>query len=125
MISLKLRIVIGIVVIVYFYIVMLLLIKKKLLLRYSLLWLLVGGVMFIVALEPEILTFFTELVGIELPVNGLFLVGISFSVILIMSITSIVSTQSQKINTLIQDNAILEKRIRELEHIIKGEKADG
>ena len=53
--------------------------------------------------------------------NGLFIIGIGFIVMILMAITSIVSKQNKKIRTLIQDNAILEKRVRELE---EGEKIE-
>ena len=48
-------------------------------------------------------------------VNALFLLGIGFVIILVMSLTAIVSHQTERIRTLAQDNAMLEKRIRDLE----------
>ena len=50
--------------------------------------------------------------------NGLFALSIGFILSILMAVTSIVSRQLKKINRLIQENAILEKRIRELEHVV-------
>ena len=53
--------------------------------------------------------------GIELPINGLFTIGIGFIIMILMSLTAIVSGQKKEIRILIQKMALLEKRIRELE----------
>lgn len=66
-------------------------------------------------LFPTLLTFMVHLFGIELPVNGIFAICIFFLIILLMSITSIVSKQTERIRTLTQYTATLEKRIRQLE----------
>lgn len=50
--------------------------------------------------------------------NGLYVICIGFMIMLLMSLTSIVSRQAFKIRSLVQDNALLEKRIRELEKVV-------
>ena len=47
--------------------------------------------------------------------NGLFALSVFFIIIILMSLTSIVSKQTEKIRTLTQENALLEERIRKLE----------
>jgi hypothetical protein len=47
--------------------------------------------------------------------NGLFVLAIGFVMAILMSLTSIVSKQSERIRALVQVIAMLEKRIRELE----------
>jgi hypothetical protein len=89
--------------------------KKTLELKYTLLWIFAGIIMAIIVLFPGILQSFIGLVGITSFMNGLFVICIGFIIILMMSLTSIVSRQAFKIRTLIQDNAMLEKRIRDLE----------
>lgn len=73
---------------------------------------------------PGILVTVTKFLGIESNMNGLFIFAIGFIIVILMSITAIVSKQSQRIKVLVQSQAIMEKRIRELENEHKGEKAD-
>ena len=47
--------------------------------------------------------------------NGLFSVLLFFILTIIMSLTAIVSRQSERIRALVQSQALLEERIRELE----------
>lgn len=116
MISISLRICLVIALIFYFVIILALLKRKSLLLKYTLLWMLSGMGMIILIVFPQLLNFVVLLVDIKSPVNGLFAFGIFFILLILMSITSIVSKQSEKIKLLVQDNALLEKRIRELEN---------
>ena len=64
---------------------------------------------------PELLSRIIKIFGIQSNMNGLYLFCIAFMMMILMSITSIVSKQNKKIRTLIQENALLEKRIRDLE----------
>ncbi len=84
-------------------------------LKYILLWLFSGLVMGILVLFPQLLEIFVKLVGIETPMYGLFLVGIFFILLILMSLTAIVSKQTERIKNLAQNHAMLEKRLRELE----------
>lgn len=110
------RITIICAVIIYYIIILKYLKEKTLNLKYSLLWLFAGLVMVILAIFPQLLNVMSGLIGIYNPVYALFLVAIGFVIVILMSITSIVSRQNRKIRTLIQENAILEKRIRDLEN---------
>ena len=113
--SITLRIFILIGIIFYFVLIFHFLRKKELALKYTLLWLAAGVIMLFFDLFPTLLTFMVHLFGIELPVNGIFAICIFFLIILLMSITSIVSKQTERIRTLTQYTATLEKRIRQLE----------
>jgi len=113
--SIYLRISLGIVVIAYFWCIIYLIKKKMLLLKYILLWLFTGIVMGILILFPQLLNLFVQVVGIQTPMFGLFLVGIFFSLLISMSLTAIVSRQTERIKNLTQNNAMLEKRIRKIE----------
>lgn len=117
MISSSLRICLSIALIIYFILIFVFLKKRALSLKYTLLWIFSGFVMGVLIIFPSILEFIIEIIGIELPVNGLFAFGLFAILIILMSITSIVSKQSNRINTLVQEQALLEKRIRELENI--------
>ena len=64
---------------------------------------------------PKLLSLLTKMLGIESTMNGLYVLCIGFIIIILMALTSIVSRQSIKIRALIQENAMLEKRMREIE----------
>lgn len=113
--SLTLRIVLITGVLFYFVILINLLKKNLLALKYTLLWILTGIVMGVLVLFPGLLERVIILIGIELPVNGLFAFGIGFIIIILMALTSIVSRQGEKIRILTQQTALLEKEIRESE----------
>lgn len=105
----------GGVVILYFWCILYFIKKKMLALKYILLWLFSGFIMGMLVLFPSFLEIFVKLVGIETPMYGLFLVGIFFTLLISMSLTAIVSKQTERIRNLTQNHAILEKRVRELE----------
>lgn len=116
MIPSTLRVVLIIGVIIYFVIVLMFLKNKALALRYTLLWLAAGVVLGIMVIWPKTLVGFVHLLGISSNMNGLFILSIAFLVMILMSITSIVSKQADKIKNLTQTIAKMEKRIRELEN---------
>lgn len=115
MISNRLQILFLIAIALYYVVLFYLLKKKSLSLKYTLLWLFSGLVMLVFVLFPGLLTMFAELAGVGVPTNALFAI-ISFCMImLLISITSIVSKQTERIKILTQTLAILENRVRELE----------
>lgn len=111
--TLKAVLIIG--VFIYFIIVFMFLKKKELALKYTLLWLIAGVVLGIMVIWPHTLTWFIHLLGITDNMNGLFILCIAFLMMILMSITSIVSRQTEKIKNLTQTISKMEKRIRELE----------
>lgn len=115
MLSYSLRIFLAIALVVYFFMIIIFLKKKSLSLRYTLLWIFAGVMMGIFLVFPQLLDQLIAMVGIKSTMNGLFALSIFFLLILCMTITSIVSKQSNHIKSLAQNNAFLEKRIRELE----------
>lgn len=115
MIADRLRISLIIALICYFVLIMIFLKRRDISLKYTLLWIFAGIFMGVLVLWPEILTRITFLIGIETSMYGLFILAIAFIIAILMSITAIVSKQSEKIRSLTQTIAMLEKRIRELE----------
>lgn len=111
----RLQIVMIVIEVFYFAIILGLLKKKKLMLSYSLLWILSGIVLLVLTIFPELLKKCFKLIGVESPMNGLLSLCIFCIMIILISLTSIVSKQAQTIRGLTQSNAILEKRVRELE----------
>lgn len=113
----QLRMSLCIGMLIYFIIIFFFLRKKSLSLKYTLLWIAFGTVMLLVVAFPDILNTI-HLLGISSPVNGIFAI-IQFAILTILiSITSIVSKFNEKIKRLIQVNAELEKRIRDLETLL-------
>ena len=110
-----LRIVLAIVIILYFIVVISLLKRKQLALRYTLMWLLFGVVMALLVIFPVLLELMRRAFGFVDAMNALYICAMGFAFVLLMAVTSIVSKQSEKIKELIQSNALLEKRVRELE----------
>ncbi len=102
-------------IILYFIVVFGILKRKAISLKYSLLWLLSGLVMLVIALCPQSVEWVSGVLGIVSPVNTVFIIAIFFMILILMSLTSIVSKQTEKIKVLIQTIGILEKRIRDLE----------
>ena len=110
-----LRVVLIAAIIVYFIMILIFLKNKTLELRYTLLWMFAGMILAVLVIWPELLSRLVRLAGIQSNMNGLFIMAIAFIVMIMMSLTSIVSRQTNKIRHLIQEIAILEKRVRELE----------
>lgn len=119
MISNSLRVFLALAIVLYFFIIIVLLKRRSLSLKYTLLWMLSGIAMSVLIVFPKIIDWIVYLVDIKSPVNGLFACGIFFILLILMSITSIVSKQSERVKELVQDNALLEKRIRELEQKVE------
>ena len=115
MLPINLRITLIIAVLCYFILILVFLKRKALELKYTLLWLLAGVVLGAFVLFPHLLVYLTKFLGIESTMNGLYVLCIGFIIIILMALTSIVSRQTRKIRELIQENAMLEKRIREVE----------
>lgn len=99
----------------YFALIILFIKKKTLSLKYTFMWILGGIIMLLFTLFPGVFISLIKMSGVTSVMNGLFALCIFFVMIILMSLTSIVSKQSDTIRKLVQDNAMLEKRIRELE----------
>lgn len=89
--------------------------KKQLSYRYTLLWLFFSFVIVLIAIFPQIIMSIAKFIHIETPVNALFLIAIGAMILIIFFMTIGYSKHSEKITKLVQTNALLEKRIRELE----------
>jgi hypothetical protein len=124
MIPSTLRITLIVAVICYFIIILYFLKQRALNLKYTLLWLLAGVVMGILVIVPELLTAIIHVFGIQDNMNGLFIFCIGFMLMILLSLTSIASRQNRKVRTLTQELAILDKRVRELEDMVRRDKPE-
>lgn len=89
--------------------------KKQLSYRYTLLWLFFSFVIVLIALFPQIIMIIAQWFHIETPANALFLMAIGANILIIFFMTIGYSKHSEKITRLVQTNALLEKRLREIE----------
>lgn len=105
-------------VICYFIIILYYLKQRVLNLKYTLLWLLAGAVMGLLAIFPDLLVLVIHLFGIEDNMNGLFIMCIVFIVMILMALTSIASRLDRKVRKMVQEIGIMDKKIRELEEKI-------
>ena len=100
---------------VYFVIIAVMLKKHMLGLRYALLWIVCGIGILVVACFPDIIFRASAWVGISNPVNAMFFLFSGFTVILLLSLTSIASKMSEQNLRLTQALALLEGRVYQLE----------
>ncbi len=124
MLPIRLKVSLLAAVLVFFVIVLSMLKRRRLTLKYTLLWLLTGAVMLIFVVFPELLQSLAGFIGAQTLMNTLYLLIIGFILVLLMMLTSIVSKQTERIAFLAQANAILEKRVRELEESKRRETTD-
>lgn len=111
----SLRIVLSIALVIYYACIFYFLKKKSLTLKYTLLWLFTGFVMVLIVIFPQALEQILHWVGVVELTNGLFGIVCFALLIILLSITSIVSILNEKMRRLVQQCAMYEKRIRELE----------
>ncbi len=111
----KLRLFLAAGIIFYLLLILRFLKRKELNLKYTLLWLLTAAVMLLVVLFPGMIGWAAHAVGIIEPVNFVFVIEGLFVLLLLLSLTVIVSHTTDRIYRLTQSQAIVEKRVRELE----------
>ena len=89
--------------------------KGKLEVKYSIIWLAFSLCMIIFACFPYTVLVLNDIAGVIDPVNFIFFIQIVFILLILLSVSAVISGFSKKIKQLAQKNAILEKRVRELE----------
>lgn len=99
----------------YLGIILCLLKKRRLTVRYALLWLMSAAAFLLFAIFPYIVLVLTNLLGMTVPINTVFILVTVFVLLLLLSLSSAVSTHAQKQKRLAQENALLEARVRQLE----------
>ena len=96
---------------------------KKIEVKYSIIWLAFSATMILFALFPYLVLVLGDISGVANPVNFIFMTLFAFSLLIMLSLSAVISGFSTKIKRLAQTNALLEKRVRELENKLenKGE----
>jgi hypothetical protein len=88
--------------------------KNKLKEKYALLWLSVGIVMFILAIFQNLLYWITYILGIQMPINTVFFLGIFFMILINIHISLVISNLSEQNKILAQKIALLESALNNL-----------
>lgn len=89
--------------------------KRKLDLKYTLSWFFLILLFIVLDLFPGIIKWLSDLIGIKVPSNMLFFVGISVCLIVIYTQTVAISKLNDEIRTLSQKMGILDKKVDELD----------
>ena len=88
--------------------------KGQMSVKYSLLWLALAVVLVIFAVFPYVVYVLRDLLDVQMPVN------LVFMLLVLLSLSIGVSQLADKCKRLTQENAILEKRVRDLEKKLSG-----
>lgn len=75
-------------------------------LKYSLIWLVTSGLIVLFSVFPKIVFWFTHLIGIETPINTLFLFAIFFLLVISFLQNIIISRLNERIKKMAQEIAI-------------------
>ena len=93
--------------------------------KYSLLWLGLSIVLVIFAACPYVVIVLRDILDIEMPVNLVFLLMFCFVLVVLLSLSIAITQLADKCKRLTQENALLEKRVRELERRLPPEDRRG
>lgn len=86
--------------------------RRKLREEYSFLWLVMGFGLLVLAAFPDILNTLSHIVGIMLPVNTLFFIGLLFVFLICLYFSLRISSLTNQVKNLMQEVALLEARLR-------------
>jgi len=90
--------------------------RRRLMERYALLWLFSSTVILGLAVWQEALDKIARLMGIASAPNALFFVAVGFILVLLLHFSAAMSRLTDQSKVIAQRHAILEQRIRDLEH---------
>ena len=93
--------------------------RGKLEVKYAIIWLAFSLAMILFSIFPSLVFKLGDLTRVINPVNFVFMVQIIFILLILLSVSAVISGFSKKIKRLAQANALLEKRVRELERQMK------
>ena len=122
MMTLRFQIIIAIIVICGLIYLVNLIRRNRLELKYALSWIIVGVLVLICDCFPNVINYFSDILGIATPVNMLFFLGFIFVAMIILTLTVALSIASSSVKRLTQKIALLDNRIKELEEKNKVEK---
>ena len=80
--------------------------------RYALLWMIVSGLLLVLAILTDLLSWATDLLSIEVPANGLFLAAFGVAFLLLLHFSVATSRLSEQAKILAQEVARLDGELR-------------
>ena len=83
--------------------------QSKLQIEYAIFWIIFAGILIVFSLFPWLVTLFTRLIGMQLPVNFIFLFFIFVLMVKLFFMTIELSTLENKVKDLTQEIALAEK----------------
>lgn len=86
--------------------------QSKLQIEYAIFWIIFSGVLVIISLFPWLVSLFTRLLGMQLPVNFVFMVFIFILLVKLFMMTIELSALENKVKDLTQELALEEKERR-------------
>ena len=89
--------------------------KGRIEFKYAFLWIGTSLIVLLITVFPSILAFFSTLIGIELPVNLIFFLGIILNLVITFAITASYSKMKEMVYKNTQYIALLENKIDRLE----------
>lgn len=87
--------------------------QSKLQIEYAIFWILFSGVLIVFSLFPWLVSMFTRMIGMQLPVNFIFLLFIFVLMVKLFFMTIELSTLENKVKDLTQELALEEKDRRD------------
>ena len=105
---------------VFLFLIFVMVKNGRLSVRFSLPWLALGAGMLVLAIWPEAAKILRSLVQVEVVSNMVFIMLFCFVLLVLLSLSIGVSQLADKCKRLTQENAILEKRVRDLEKKLSG-----
>ena len=87
--------------------------QSKLQIEYAIFWILFSGVLIVFSLFPWLVSMFTRLIGMQLPVNFIFLLFIFVLMVKLFFMTIELSSLENKVKDLTQELALEEKEHRD------------
>lgn len=101
--------------VLYLLLILFLIKKGKLNVQYSIIWIASAVALILFAVFPYLVAVLRDIFNIEMPVNLVFTLLFVFVLLQLLSFSTIVTGFAGKIKKLAQTQAMLEKRVRELE----------
>lgn len=87
--------------------------QSKLQIEYAIFWIFFSGVLIVFSLFPWLVSMFTRMIGMQLPVNFIFLLFIFVLMVKLFFMTIELSTLENKVKDLTQELALEEKERRD------------
>ena len=113
--QLSLRIALIIIMLIYLFCIAKSVKRKNMRIGYLIFWSVIGMLLIIALIVPNMVDNISKLIGFEIPINMLLSGAVFIILYLIYNLMTLISKNEKKITLLIQEISILKKRVEELE----------